>query len=82
MTPAQDRLHFAAFDVHTESRAELVDLLKHPNEWYAREARRAVTPIAATLAEALAIVRPFLDPLLDNTAAGAWDPAQQTWRSS
>jgi hypothetical protein len=49
---------------------------------YAREARRAVTPIAATLAEALAIVRPFLDPLLDNTAAGGWDPAQQTWRSS
>lgn len=28
VTPAQDRLHFAAFDVHTESRAELVDLLK------------------------------------------------------
>jgi deferrochelatase/peroxidase EfeB len=27
-TPAQDRLHFAAFDVRTESRAELVDLLK------------------------------------------------------
>ncbi|MGW1737821.1 iron uptake transporter deferrochelatase/peroxidase subunit [Nocardia sp. NPDC001965] len=28
LTAAQDRLHFAAFDVHTESRAELVDLLK------------------------------------------------------
>jgi deferrochelatase/peroxidase EfeB len=27
-TPAQDRLHFAAFDVRTESRDELVDLLK------------------------------------------------------
>lgn len=27
-TPAQDRLHFAAFDVTTDSRAELVDLLK------------------------------------------------------
>ena len=27
-TPAQDRLHFAAFDVRTESRAELIDLLK------------------------------------------------------
>ncbi|MGW5382345.1 iron uptake transporter deferrochelatase/peroxidase subunit [Nocardia sp. NPDC003963] len=27
LTAAQDRLHFAAFDVHTESRAELVDLL-------------------------------------------------------
>ncbi|MET7768398.1 iron uptake transporter deferrochelatase/peroxidase subunit [Nocardia sp. NPDC005366] len=28
VTPAQDRLHFAAFDVHTESRDELVALLK------------------------------------------------------
>jgi len=27
-TPAQDRLHFAAFDVTTDSRAQLVDLLK------------------------------------------------------
>ncbi len=27
-TPAQDRLHFAAFDVTTESRDELIDLLK------------------------------------------------------
>ncbi|WP_433654547.1 iron uptake transporter deferrochelatase/peroxidase subunit [Nocardia sp. CA-128927] len=28
VTPAQDRLHFAVFDVHTRSRAELIDLLK------------------------------------------------------
>lgn len=28
VTPAQDRLHFAAFDVTTKSRGELVDLLK------------------------------------------------------
>ncbi len=28
LTPVQDRLHFAAFDVHTESRAELVELLR------------------------------------------------------
>ena len=28
VTPAQDRLHFAAFDVVTDSRAELVDLLR------------------------------------------------------
>lgn len=48
---------------------------------YAAEARRAVTPIAATLDQALAIVRPLLDPLLDNTAAGSWDPSQGIWRS-
>ena len=33
VTPAQDRLHFAAFDVTTDSRAELVALLK---AWTAR----------------------------------------------
>ena len=38
VTPAQDRLHFAAFDVTTEDRAELVALLK---EWTA--AARAMT---------------------------------------
>jgi deferrochelatase/peroxidase EfeB len=35
-TPAQDRLHFAAFDVITDSREELVELLK---EWTAAAAR-------------------------------------------
>jgi hypothetical protein len=42
---------------------------------YAAAARRAVMPIAATLDDALAIVRPFADPLLANTPAGTWDPA-------
>ncbi|MEV5650650.1 iron uptake transporter deferrochelatase/peroxidase subunit [Nocardia sp. NPDC052254] len=28
ITPAQDRLHFVAFDVHTESRTELIELLE------------------------------------------------------
>ncbi|MFC7108743.1 Dyp-type peroxidase domain-containing protein [Nonomuraea rubra] len=36
VTPAQDRLHFVAFDVTTGSRAELVDLLQ---EWTAAAAR-------------------------------------------
>ncbi|WP_426571967.1 iron uptake transporter deferrochelatase/peroxidase subunit [Aquihabitans sp. McL0605] len=36
VTPAQDRLHFAAFDVTTTSRAELVQLLK---AWTAAAAR-------------------------------------------
>ncbi len=42
LTPAQDRLHFAAFDVTTDSRAELVELLK---EWTV--AARAMTSGAA-----------------------------------
>nr|BFE82824.1 hypothetical protein GCM10020093_054250 [Planobispora longispora] len=36
VTPAQDRLHFAAFDVTTDEKAELVDLLQ---EWTAAAAR-------------------------------------------
>ena len=36
LTPVQDRLHFAAFDVTTDSRAELVQLLK---DWTAGAAR-------------------------------------------
>ncbi len=37
-TPAQDRLHFVAFDVTTDKRAELVDLLR---EWTRAAARMA-----------------------------------------
>jgi deferrochelatase/peroxidase EfeB len=37
-TPAQDRLHFVAFDVITDKRAELVDLLR---EWTRAAARMA-----------------------------------------
>ncbi len=41
---------------------------------YAAEAERSLLPIARTLAEALAVVGPFIDPLLDGTAGGTWDP--------
>jgi hypothetical protein len=46
---------------------------------YAAEAHRAVVPIAATVDEAVTIVRQLLDPVLDGTATGVWDPKQQTW---
>jgi deferrochelatase/peroxidase EfeB len=46
VTPAQDRLHFAAFDVTTTKRSELVDLLK---EWTAAaEAMMAGRAIGVT----------------------------------
>jgi deferrochelatase/peroxidase EfeB len=49
VTPAQDRLHFVAFDVITGKRAELVDLLQ---EWTAAAARMArgqeAGPLGAT----------------------------------
>jgi hypothetical protein len=48
---------------------------------YAAEARRSLLPIAHGLDEALEVVRPFLDPLLDGTARGTWDPQAQAWVS-
>ena len=46
---------------------------------YAKEAARSLLPVAHTLDEALELVRPFLDPLLDWTARGRWDPTDGTW---
>lgn len=46
---------------------------------YAAEAGRSLLTTARTLDEALAIVGPFLDPLLDASAAGRWDAAQRRW---
>jgi hypothetical protein len=48
---------------------------------YAAEARRSLLPVADSLDEALAIVAPFLDPLLDRSAAGRWHPVRRRWRS-
>jgi hypothetical protein len=46
---------------------------------YAAEAGRSLLPGAHTLDEALAAVSPFLDPLLDGTARGTWQPRQARW---
>jgi hypothetical protein len=48
---------------------------------YAAEAARSLLPVGRTLAEALAVVRSCVDPLLDRTAAGTWDPRARRWRS-
>ena len=47
---------------------------------YAAEARRSLLDVGRTLDEALAIVTPFADPLLDGTARGAWQPEVRHWR--
>ncbi len=55
-----------------------------PGLWergYAAEAERSLLPIARTLHQALAVVSPFLDPLLDGSAAGTWDPQEARWTS-
>jgi hypothetical protein len=48
---------------------------------YAAEARRTVVPTARSLPDALSLVRPYLDPLLDETASGTWDPECCHWRT-
>jgi Nucleotidyl transferase AbiEii toxin, Type IV TA system len=46
---------------------------------YAAEAGRSLLPVAKTLDDALTIVRPFLNPLLDGTARGTWDRRHGRW---
>lgn len=46
---------------------------------YAAEAERSLLPIARTLEEALMVMRPFIDPLLEGTAAGKWEPLRGRW---
>ncbi len=46
---------------------------------YAAEARRAAVPIARNLDEALQIVGPFVDPILNGSAEGSWDPVRRDW---
>lgn len=46
---------------------------------YRAEARRTVGLAAPSMTEALAIVRPMVEPLLSGTATGTWDPAAHSW---
>jgi len=46
---------------------------------YAAEASRSLLSTARSLDEALGVVRPFVEPLLAGTAAGAWDPGAGRW---
>ncbi|MFC3996763.1 hypothetical protein ACFOVU_12610 [Nocardiopsis sediminis] len=48
---------------------------------FAAEARRALALPATTLREAHAVVGPFIDPLLDGTATGMWNPLTGAWES-
>lgn len=46
---------------------------------YAAEAGRSLLAVALALDEALAIVAPLLDPLLDGSASGRWDATERRW---
>jgi hypothetical protein len=50
------------------------------NSGYATEARRSKLTVGLTLDKALAIVKPFTDPLLNGSAQGHWDPVVCQWR--
>ena len=46
---------------------------------YAAEAERSLLTQARSLDEALEVVRAFIDPVLDGTAVGLWDPQAGAW---
>jgi hypothetical protein len=46
---------------------------------YRAEATRSLLPFAHTLDDALAIVCVFVDPVLDGTAVGRWNPESGRW---
>jgi hypothetical protein len=48
---------------------------------YGSAAANSLLPIARTLDEALAVVRPFAEPLLEGSARGIWDPTSRVWRA-
>ena len=47
---------------------------------YSAQARHSLLPVVATLDNALAILRPCLDPLLDHSASARWVPAKGLWQ--
>lgn len=47
---------------------------------YDAEARRSLLVVGRSLGDALVIVKPFVDPLLDGTAVGSWDHERGLWR--
>jgi len=49
---------------------------------YAREAEKSLLIDAQTLDDALAIVHPFVDPLLQGTAKGRWDLERSVWSAT
>jgi deferrochelatase/peroxidase EfeB len=72
ITPAQDRLHFTAFDITTQRRHELIELLK---EWTA--AAEAMT-VGRDVGEYGAMEGPLLAPPQDTGEAYGLRPAKLT----
>ncbi len=72
------RMQFQRRGLSIPSRFEVPDAsLWEPG--YRHQAAEANIPVAGTLAEALDFVRPFIDPLLNGTAKGEWNPDAHAW---
>ena len=57
--------------------------IPHRELWeagYAAAAKDSLLKVGTALDDALAVVSPFVDPLLDGSAAGTWDPRTQAWQ--
>jgi hypothetical protein len=48
---------------------------------YAAEARRSLLTTGTTVDDAIAVVAPFLDPVMAGRAHGTWHPPEGTWVS-
>jgi hypothetical protein len=48
---------------------------------YAAEAGRSLLPTGRVLDDALAVIEPFVNPLLDGSALGKWDQDAARWSS-
>jgi hypothetical protein len=83
--PAEAEPHLTALRSEAQRRSlQLPGRFAVPDQglWqrgYAAEARRSLLARARTLDEAIAMVTPFLDPLLDGSARGRWDPQNAWW---
>ena len=49
------------------------------NAGYEAEAKRSRLPVAPTLDRALALVTPFVNPVLSGAASGSWEPTSARW---
>jgi hypothetical protein len=85
--PIDARAQYAALKAEAAHRGIILPISFHvPDQslWktgFENEARRSLLRLAKTLDEALAIIRPFIDALLDGSAFGQWDPSSLQWRA-
>ena len=66
-------------DIVLPARFDIPDM-DHWSRHYPIEARKVRGLTEQTLADAVSVVRDFVDPILAGTATGSWDPVTLRWR--